>query len=501
MTSPPPELVGVQRPRIQRLPPNIHSTSGQEFIELSRSVGLELDDWQQYHVRVAVAEREDSTWACSEYVDVDPRQNGKGGIIEALKLGFMFLHRSPLVLYSAHEFKTSSESFLRLLRWVDGSDELRRMVHRVWTSHGSEGIELTKAAGGGRLRYIARSNGSGRGFSAPVVFLDEAFKLDGETMAALLPTLSAQQNPWIGYFSSAAKATSSQLHHLRRRALSGAHGRMAYLEHSADPDLYGGRRSAGWAEARRDPQVWAMANPALGIRISVEAVQTELDTLPPEIFDRERLGVPDDELGAEAPVISGEQWLACADPGSQVAGPLVLVVDMPPDRARVTLAAGGRRADGLTHVEVIKQLSPREDLSGEVARLLGAHEFRHVLLVPGGPAGGVLPDVEQACRDARPGDDGVLRLVGSGEFVQACGRFFDLVTADPPAVRHLGQEVLGVAVAAGRQKVSGDAWRWARQSSSVDISPLCGVSVAAWAVDALPEPGPVAAPEAFVLFG
>lgn len=438
---------------------------------------------------VGLSERQDGQWSAFEVGLIVPRQNGKGSVLEARELAGLFLFGDRLILHSAHEFKTANEAFLRIRTLIENTPDLARKVKQIRQAN-EVSIETTTGA---RLLFVARSRGSGRGFSGDCVILDEAYNLGAEQMGALLPTLSARPNPQIWYTSSAPMGSSSQLHAVRRRAIAGGQARLAFMEWSIDPAT----------DERTDPDVWAKANPSLGIRISEEFVRNELDAMSaePAVFDRERLGVPDDELGAEAPVISGEQWLACADPGSQVAGPLVLVVDMPPDRARVTLAAGGRRADGLTHVEVIKQLSPREDLSGEVARLLGAHEFRHVLLVPGGPAGGVLPDVEQACRDARPGDDGVLRLVGSGEFVQACGRFFDLVTADPPAVRHLGQEVLGVAVAAGRQKVSGDAWRWARQSSSVDISPLCGVSVAAWAVDALPEPGPVAAPEAFVLFG
>ena len=185
---------------------------GQEFIDLAESVGLLLDDWQQYHVRVATAIRDDGWWAASEYADVDPRQNGKGGVIEALELGFLYLLKTPLVLYSAHYFPTSLESFRRMQRIIDGSDDLRRKTMKPQVSNGKEGFELTPSAGGSRLRYLARSKNAGRGFSAPVVFFDEAFSLDAEAMAALIPTMSAQVNPWAGYFSSAAKSNSTQLH-------------------------------------------------------------------------------------------------------------------------------------------------------------------------------------------------------------------------------------------------------------------------------------------------
>jgi len=177
----------------------------------------------------------------------------------------------------------------------------------------------------------------------------------------------------------------------------------------------------------------------------------------------------------------------------------VLAVDMPPERTHVVFVVGGRRDDGLTHVEVIARRTGTKWVQAELERLLRRHDIRHVLVVPGGPAGGVLPDLEAACADAKPGVDDLLRLVSAQEFTQACGRLFDLTVAEEPAVRHIGQDVLDVAVMAGqKKKASGDAWRWARQSTDVDISPLCAASVAAWAVDALPE---VEVPSAFVLFG
>ena len=111
----------------------------------------------------------------------------------------------------------------------------------------------------------------------------------------------------------------------------------------------------------------------------------------------------------------------------------------------------------------------------------------------------MLPDVLAGVRAAGRPDD-VLRMTSSGEFVAACGRWFDLLTGDQ--LRHLGQDELDVAVGAATRKATGDAWRWARRSTDVDISPLCAVSLAAWAVDALPDPTTGdPAPEPFVVIG
>lgn len=483
--SPPDVLTGVQRPRLLNVPLDVVSTAGQEAADLAASAGLYLDDWQRFVLDVALSEGSDGKWSAFEVALIVGRQNGKGSVLEARALAGLFLFDEALILHSAHEFKTAHEAFRRIRSLIENTPDLARKVKR-WRDSNEVSVELTT---GQRLMFVARSGGSGRGFSGDCVILDEAYNLGAKAMGALLPTLSARPNPQVWYTSSAPMETSEQLHRVRRRGIAGDEPRLAYLEWSIDDET----------DDQDDPLSWARANPGFGIRISQQFVADEKRALDEHEFARERLGVPDPELGAVPSVISPEQWAACEDQGSQIDGPLVLVVDMPPDRSQVTLSVGGRRADGLTHVEVIEQRKGTRWLRDEVVRLLGAHEVRHVLLAPGGPAGGVLPDVEDACRAARPGDDEVLRLVSTGEFTQACGRFFDLVTAETPGLRHLGQGTLDGAVAAGVRKLSGDAWRWARQSTDVDISPLCGCSVAAWAVDALPEQ--VAVPvEPFVVF-
>jgi hypothetical protein len=72
------------------------------------------------------------------------------------------------------------------------------------------------------------------------------------------------------------------------------------------------------AFAAADPETWAQANPALGIRISPEHVAKEHRSMDPRTFAVERLGVGDwprvsDEDGA---VISVKAWLSLMDPTS-----------------------------------------------------------------------------------------------------------------------------------------------------------------------------------------
>ena len=475
----PAPVLGVQRPRVMHLPPGISSSLGQEFIDLAASAGLLLDDWQQFHVRVATAIRADGWWAASEFGDVDPRQNGKGGIIEALKLGFLYLLRSPLVLYSAHYFPTALESFRRMQNLIEGCDDLRRKTMKPQVSNGKEGFELTRSAGGGRLRYLARSKNSGRGFSAPVLFFDEAFSLDAASMASLIPTMSAQVNPWVGYFSSAALANSAQLHALRRRALSGDGGRLAYVEHSVDPGDFGGRESKGWAEARRDPAVWAAANPALGIRISLEAVETELRTMPANEFDRERLGVPDPEPVEDPPLFPLVEWNKLADPSSEFGGKVAFAVDVAPDAAWAAVAMVAMRPDGMPHVELVDHRRGVDWLPGRRAELDRAHRPKFWVRDPSGPAvelAGKFRDLKS--REATEASTRLVTAVADGSFRWLCDESL-----------HAG--LVNAVVGARRRDLGDGVWKWSRLGSEVDISPLVAMTWALWAAPLVARSRPI----------
>jgi len=159
---------------------------------------------------------------------------------------------------------------------------------------------------GQRLRFVARSAGSGRGFSADVVILDEAYELGDKEMEALLPTLSARPNPQVWYASTAGNMDSVQLGRVRERGLTGSDPSLAFFEWSADAE-----------DDPADPATWAKANPGLGIRITEEYVGREQASLSAEGFARERLSIGDYPTGAEGDwaVVSEDAWDACRAPG------------------------------------------------------------------------------------------------------------------------------------------------------------------------------------------
>lgn len=298
-------LLGSQRPRLESLAPSDDWSEGVDAAELAHQAGLDLDDWQRYVLRHALATR-GRKWAAFEVGLIVARQNGKGSLLEALELAALFLFGAELVLHSAHKFDTSADAFRRIMWLIEGNPDFDREVRKVTRSHGSESIELMS---GQRLRFVARSSGAGRGFAADLVILDEAFNISDDSMASMLPTLSTRPNPQVWYTSTAGDEGSVQLGRIRERGLAGGDPSLAFFEWSVDP----------YRHDPADPREWAKANPGLGIRITEEYVELERAALSPAAFERERLSVGNYPVdGGAWAVVPKDAWEACANAGARL---------------------------------------------------------------------------------------------------------------------------------------------------------------------------------------
>lgn len=452
-------LIGLQMPRLLLRPPDVISSAGAEAADLAEAVGLNLDPWQRFALDLILSERADGSPAAFEAAIICPRQNGKGSILEALELAWLFLLGERLILHAAHEFRTANEAFLRIANLIDGAPELRKKVAHIRYANGEQGVELRD---GRRLKFVARTRGSGRGFSGGKLVLDEAYELDAPSMSALLPTMSARPNPQVIYASSAPMATSTFLHSVRSRAIQAIErgetaGRLAYLEWSAEPD-----------DDLTSVETWRKANPAFGIRISAEFVENELAVMSENLrdFARERLGIPDGQDGSTN-VIPLDAFAALIDRESQIHGQLILGLDVNPERSWASIGAAGRRVDGLTHVEVVDRRPGTGwilDRTVEVAKRWGAA----VRIDSASPAASFIPELQAA-------DVEVLE-VHLNEMARSCGAFLDAVTNH--RLRHLDQAALSNAVTNARKRSVGDVWAWARRSSAADITPLVAVTLA-----------------------
>ena len=378
-------------------------------------------------------------------------------------------------MHSAHEFKTAQEGFRRILHLFENTDDLRRRVKRVRTSHGEEGIELLT---GQRLRFVARTGGSGRGFTGDCILLDEAFNLPDSATEALMPTVSARPNPQIWYTSSAPDkelAPCEVLARVRKRGMAGGDPALAYLEWSVDP--HGEFCPAGCTDHDDpdDPRGWARANPGMGIRISAEHIGREYRTMSAEGFARERLGVGSAgrwrrARGGSSTRPTGRPW---PTRHSTVEDPVAIAVDVSWDRSWGAIAVAGRRADGLFHVEVIDHHPHANWIRPRLLELTAKWSPLAVVVRSRGPAGFLIPELEAAGIEV----DNMTVAEGA----QACGLLYQSVT-DTRNLRHLGQPELAAALAGVVRKPTGDAWTWARKGDGIgaDLTPLYAATDALW---------------------
>lgn len=453
-------------PRLVHRPPGAAASLGPETVELARDAGLELDDWQGWYLDGSQSFRPDGRWVSFENGLCVPRQDGKGAIVEARMLGGLFLYEERLLTYTAHEFKTAQEHFRRIDDLIAGSPSLTKKVLRVRRASGAEAIELRNGA---RLRFLARSAGSGRGFSGDVVFLDEAMILWAAAMGALLPTMSARKQvtaggPQLFYFGTGPLGEQSLVFSgVRDRAIAGTDEGLFYAEWSAgEADDHTGENVD-----LDDREEWLRCNPALHVpepRIDMEFIERERSALDDETFARERLCIwGGTGLGS---AIDPDVWRALGDTSSRPGADVALAVDIPPEGRRASIARAGLRADGKIHGEI----DTRPGTTWAVERLAELSKKRNapVILDGASRAASLIPGLVAA---------GVKPIVYSTrQLVTACSEFMDKVDED--RIRHLAQPELNIAVDAARRRKVGDAWAWHRRDTSADISPLVALTLA-----------------------
>lgn len=481
-------MIGEQRPRLFSYPQDIAKSYGAEAIELAASASLFLDDWQSFALDKMVSVRTDGKWSGFEFLAILGRQNGKGSIIEARELAGLFLFPSDrLIIHTAHEFKTAEEAYFRVKYLIQNTPDLDRRIKKYSDSHGQEGITLlpspTIIMGPGgrhitrraekRLRFLARSGGSGRGFTGDLVIYDEAMILDAAKVGATLPTLSARPNPQVLYMASAGMITSTQLAKVRRRGVAGSSPSLVFLEWSINAH---GEECDPSCKAHDDPddiRSVARANPALGIRISEDYIVKEKEAMDETEWLRERMGVGQYPAPLDGwLVIPRKWWDATQDNNDDPARPArpVFAVNVSPDRKWASIGLAGARPDGRMGIEVADR---RPGTNWVVPRCVELQERWHSpawIINPRGASGSLVDDLERQKFN-------VVKLT-TQDVGHACGQFFDSLRDD--LVWHLRQKPLRDALAGADKRTLSESWAWDEKNAAVDLSPLVAVTFALW---------------------
>ena len=505
-----PALIGFQRPRLYSVPPHDSMRAGEEAVDFARKIKFDLDDWQSWVLMQSLGTKKNGTWTAFEVAEILSRQNGKNATVEVRELFGLFVLSEPLIIHTAHEFKASNEHFLRIQDRIRSTESLNRRIKSIITSHGEEAVLLKPSPalifGPGarrirksvapRLRFLARSRGSGRSFTCDCLVWDEAMILSDDQVGASMPTMSAVPNPQLWYLASAGYPDSTQLAMIRRRGIRGGDPSLAYFEWSINPhselcprDERHGRRSnrfivCGEHDDRDDPVSWAKANPALGIRITQEHVQRELNGMPPETFDIERLGAGKWPMDDEAwGAITQEQWDACeVEIKGGTVTPVCFAVDVTPDLSHATIAVAWQRpSDDRVIVEIPRDCN-RRGTSWVIPRLL---ELRSRWR----PLGIVMPKTAPASALINDAENRGIQLITASSAEEAQAFTLMVTGIQDKKIGQLGPDEapdLRSAVRHAETRDIGDGMRgWSRKNSASNITPLTSATLAYWAFDKL----------------
>src|SRR5699024_1698777 len=145
--------------------------------------------------------------------------------------------------------------------------ELAELVKEIRRTNGQEAIVLTNGAS---IEFVARSRGSGRGYTVDDLFCDEAQEMTDEQLEALLPTIAAAPSgdPQIIFLGTPPGPNSpgEVFARVRADAVSGKSQRLAWDEWSIPDDLSVADAMENWREHAFE------TNPALGMRLAIATI-------------------------------------------------------------------------------------------------------------------------------------------------------------------------------------------------------------------------------------
>lgn len=455
--------------------PEFTATNGDLAAEVGRELGYDVDADQRAVLDAMFAYDPATDYpAFSEVAAIAPRQNLKTatGIIAAVT--DLVIFRLPH-LWTSHLYRpTTVDAFTEMWDRISGSDRLRPEFDDPISATGKELIRLRT---GERIEFLARSKKAARGTARPRTTLDEALFLTPAQVQAMFPTGVTKRDRQRRILSSAGLAESDYLRQVRDRGRAGSSRRIAYFEWGAPKVECAEPRCSHMPPGEvegcvlDDVELWQRANPALGRRITVDALADMRESMTPDAFAVEFLSWWEDP----ADLVDGlpmAWWDECENRTAVLADPVVLAFDADENHeSGAVVACGGP-------LELVKFGRGVDWLPARLAELAAKQKPTAIGFEEGSPAAALLSELDQLGLKVRGPDnpDGLLVGLPAAEMVRACGGLW-IATQDRSLV-HRGERAMRVAVRDARRRTSGDAWRWSRRGSQSGISPLAAATVA-----------------------
>jgi len=455
-------LLGEQAPPRVLYAPSARANSWEDVSDLSASLGLTLDPWQELALRAGLGERSGGIWAAHQVGVSAPRQNGKSQLIVARALAGALLFGERMIVVSAHQQDTARETFAKFVEQIEANPALESRIARNGIMNALN-REAIKFKNGATVKFKARTGAGGRGFSSDCLFLDEAQMLGARAWASINSTMSAMTNPqvWLLGTPPTLDDDGEVFTRIRKAALAKTSTSLAWAE---------------WgAEIGDDPaleETRAKANPAWSTRINHDVVDGEYDTYTPRQFALERLGIWLDGGDRMPPAIDPEAFAALkAIPPD--AGSIAYGIKFSPDGARMSFAVALRADNEPVFVEVLGSEPTSIGLGTLVGLLASSWRDCDSIVIDGKGLSGAL----------------VERLLEAGVISRRISRptWDSIVTANTALVElvrdgglaHSGQEGLQLSVAgAAREERGRTGWGFRPNAPDVDVTPVEAVALA-----------------------
>jgi hypothetical protein len=461
---------------------------GPKLWKVMAKLGAPPMPWQKYVSDVALEiDPETGLFAHREVGLSVSRQQGKTELCLGAQVHRALAWKRQNIVYAAQTRGMARQ------RWEDefwekiaGSDLAKRA--RIRKSNGNEAILWPSTRS--RMGITANTEKAGHGPPLDLGFIDEAFAHEDDRLEqAFSPAMLTRAMAQLWWASAGGTTKSVWLNKKREKgrelieALWAAlaedptapRPRVAYFEWYAPEDM-----------DRADPATWRATLPALGYTVTEEIIAAELEKMAPAEFDRAYLNRTRKPTPPSDPNVPKAQWPGLVDASSKPdPSRVALALDVSQDRKRAAIAAASLRPDGKVHLEVVAH---RPGTDWVVPAMVKLHKLWQPVAVAvasaGAPAGSLIDDLIAAGIDVPEDKDapvrGDLAVMRSGDITEACGQLADAMNQG--TVVHLDQVPLTAAVNGARTRRNGDAWTLDRTNSLVDISPLCAVTFARWAL-------------------
>ena len=466
-------MIGNQKPQIH-IAQKYSKSLGDKAILLAEALSRKLDPWEEDVTRDWMATNSKTKkWVHIRNGVAVPRQNGKSLLIEIREVyGTLFLGEK--ILYTAHDYSTVANLFERMRFYFGASandpdanfPEINFRVAKISKTNGKEAIYLKNGA---CIYFSTRTDSSKRGFTVDLVIVDESQELTDEQLKAIMSTASSAPlgNPQYIFAGTppSPKTSGDVFAHIRAGVLSGGKKDISWNEWSVDEigDV-------------SDQKRWYATNPALGIRLSLDVITAEMDSMQALSFAQERLGywLPAQELKS---AIKKPAWDACITKTPPKTGRIAYAVKFSPDGSTVSLAAAIRPQDQPIHIEVVENRLMSAGISWLSEWLLERRRKAAVIVVDGLTGA---PTLVEMLRDGGIKNKKAIIVPRAGDMIAAASMLLNAVNEGK--MTHFNQPALNGSALKSEKRRIGVKGGWGFGSQTVDSSLIEAAALAYWGV-------------------